>query len=474
MYLTVLHTNDLHGHVEALARISTMAGVIRRQAAAEGRAALLWDAGDAEDRTFPESDVTKGAAVMALLNAAGYDLAALGNAVVLSYGPQVAEALTQAATFPILACNLFYPNPNVLVAGPQASALFNIDGLRLGVVGLTATLELYRIYGAVTPDPIPLVAREVESLRARGARFIALLSHLGTRDDVRLAEAVRGIDLIVAGHDHRALEQPLVVGETWIVSTGAYGRYLGQVDMEIDTDSGQVLARQARLLPVTDDVPPDPAVRAALEGERARVQALMATPVSRLAQNLDLAADRECGMGDLMADVLRERVGADMAISAPGAMSEGLKAGQVTLGDLCRACSSPGNPARALLTGAEIMALLERGLDPEVWRARPKALRGQQMGIPQVSGLSYRWRPWAATGERLAGAWLAGEPLDPTRRYIVAASNLEFSRQFGYLSLADDKVTYEVPTVLREALQEHLACRPLVHIDVGGRIEVED
>jgi len=201
MHLTILHTNDLHGRVDALARISTLAGAIRRRMAAEGHSVLLWDAGDAEDRTFPESDVTKGAAMMALLKAAGYDLAALGNAVVFSYGPQVAEALTRAAAFPILACNLFYPNPEVLVAGPQASALLTVGGLRLGVVGLTAASELYHIYGAVTPDPLPLVAREVEGLRAQGARFVALLSHLGTTGDVRLAEAVPGINLIVAGHD---------------------------------------------------------------------------------------------------------------------------------------------------------------------------------------------------------------------------------------------------------------------------------
>ncbi|HOG46875.1 MAG TPA: metallophosphatase, partial [Anaerolineae bacterium] len=251
MRLSILHTNDLHGHVDALARISSMAGTIRRQMAVEGHSVLLWDAGDAEDRMLLESDVTKGAAVMALLNAAGYNLAALGNAVVLSYGPQVAEALTQAATFPVLACNLFYPNPHVLVAGPQSSVLLKVGGLRIGVVGLTAAFELYRMFGAVTPDPVPLVAREVGSLRARDARFIALLSHLGTKGDAHLAEVVPGIDLIVAGHDHRVLEQPLEVGHTWIVSTGAYGRYLGRVDMEVDADTGRVLQRQAGLLPVT-------------------------------------------------------------------------------------------------------------------------------------------------------------------------------------------------------------------------------
>ncbi len=474
MYLSILHTNDLHGHVDALARISTMAGQIRRRVAAEGRLVQLWDAGDAEDRTLLESDVTKGAAVMALLNAAGYDLAALGNAVVLSYGPQVAEALTQAASFPILACNLFYPNPKVLVAGPQASVLLRIGGLRLGVVGLTAAFELYHMFGAVTPDPVPLVAREVESLRARGARFIVLLSHLGTRGDARLAEAVPGIGLIVAGHDHRVLEQPLVVGDTWIVSTGDYGRYLGRVDMEIDADTGRMLQRQACLLPVGEDVPPDPAVRAALEGERTRVEALLATPVGLLAQDLDLASDRECGMGDLMADVLRERLAADMAICAPGAMGCGLGAGQVTLGDLCRACSSPGNPGRATMSGAQIAALLERGLDPEVWGRTPKALRGQKMGIPQVSGLRYHARPGAAAGARLVAAQVDGVPLDPERVYSVAASDLEFSQLFGYLGLPDAQVTYEVPTVLREALQEHLASHEIVRVAVGERIVIEN
>ena len=70
--LTILHTNDLHARIEQLPLISAMVKRIRREVADQGGHTLLWDGGDAEDRILLESDVTKGAAIMAMMNAMGY------------------------------------------------------------------------------------------------------------------------------------------------------------------------------------------------------------------------------------------------------------------------------------------------------------------------------------------------------------------------------------------------------------------
>lgn len=78
--LTILHTNDMHGRVEQLARIATLAREMRAEVTAGGGYCLLLDVGDAEDTILLESSVTKGSAVMSLLRAAGYDQSALGNA----------------------------------------------------------------------------------------------------------------------------------------------------------------------------------------------------------------------------------------------------------------------------------------------------------------------------------------------------------------------------------------------------------
>ena len=86
--LTILHTNDIHGRVQQLSRIATLAKRIRREVEATGGHCALWDAGDADDQTLLESNMTKGGTPMALLRNAGYELAALGNGLPLRYGPQ--------------------------------------------------------------------------------------------------------------------------------------------------------------------------------------------------------------------------------------------------------------------------------------------------------------------------------------------------------------------------------------------------
>src|SRR5512136_2383839 len=104
--LTILHTNDMHGRVEQLARVATLARQIRAEVAAAGGYCLLLDAGDAEDTILLESSVTKGSAVMALLRAAGYDRSALGNASPLRYGPQVIPDLAGSLGQPLVCANM--------------------------------------------------------------------------------------------------------------------------------------------------------------------------------------------------------------------------------------------------------------------------------------------------------------------------------------------------------------------------------
>ena len=93
--LTILHTNDVHGRVTQLSRIATLARRIRREVTASGGYCVLWDAGDIEDPTLFESCMTKGSAALAILRGASYDLAALGNASIIRYGPQCVPQLAE-------------------------------------------------------------------------------------------------------------------------------------------------------------------------------------------------------------------------------------------------------------------------------------------------------------------------------------------------------------------------------------------
>jgi 2',3'-cyclic-nucleotide 2'-phosphodiesterase (5'-nucleotidase family) len=153
MRVTLLHTNDIHGRIEGLARIATLVERIRAETP---HRVIYVDAGDVEDKTVRLSNLTNGVAMHRLLSAAGCEVSAVGNAVWLLHGTQVLAAQARAASYPLLLANL------VPVEGVQATAL--IDGV--GFVGVTDPFRSFLDRGI---DYGLEVLDEVEAVR-RGAR----------------------------------------------------------------------------------------------------------------------------------------------------------------------------------------------------------------------------------------------------------------------------------------------------------------
>ncbi len=466
--LTVLHTNDIHGRVDQLARIATLARRIRDQASARGGDCLLCDAGDVEDPTLLESNMTKGSAVFAVLRAAGYDLAAAGNATALRYGPQAVRDLSVRFGQPLLAANLPDPATGRLVAGLAPFALLNLAGAKAAVIGMTAPMDLYALFNLTPLDPAAILPSLIAKVRAKGARTVILLSHLGARDDQELAARVPGLDLILGGHSHTELYPPVMVGRTIVAQAGDRGRFLGRLDLDVQALTGRLTLLRAELVPVTEDIPGDPLTLGAIEAERRSVAALGQQVVGELAAPLDASEDSQCPAGDLLADALLDRVpGAQVAMVIAGHWRTGLPAGPVSLGTLNAALPSTGNPARAELTGAQIVQWLSAALRPENAARRLKMLRGVALGMPHVAGITVRYDPATPT---VLDVTMGGERLESERTYVVASSDLELSEAVGYLPLSLDRVQYEVPTILPEVVREYLARRSPVAPPAGQRV----
>jgi len=468
--LTILHTNDLHAHVEQLPLISAMVRRIREEVAGLGGHTLLWDAGDAEDRVLLESDVTKGAAIAHILSAVGYDAVALGNSAGVTYGPDNIANLASAASYPIMAANLVWSKTGQLVEGLTPYQLLELGPVRLGLVGLTATSDSYSTFGARTYQPQAIVTELMRHLREGGATIITVLSHLGLDGDKDLAQSVDGIDLIVGGHSHDLLEEPLVLNGALIVQAGSYGSHLGRVDLAVDSPSGQIRSSEAHLLPVdTSEV--DAKVVQAIEKQVQEVQRLLGRFVGQTVSFLDLNYFQECALGNFLADALRHRMGTELAFVVTGMLDEAIREGPITFGDLCRATSSTANPGRTELTGQEILLALNYSLRPEVAQDRPAPMRGNPQGILQVSGLKIQHDPYGDPDEQVVGVLVGNEPLDMGRVYSVASTDWELGHLTEYTHLDQRHVTYDVPTILREAMEEYLAERSPISTTIEGRMQ---
>ncbi len=470
--LTILHTNDMHSELAAMARLSTYARQLRRRLEGEGRRVLFFDAGDAADRRVQFTGVTKGRAFPRVLAAMGVDLQTLGNAISVTYGPQAAGEMALASHFPVLAAQ-FFEGDRPLVEGFQAYALFPLsDRVKLGVVGLTVHIPpLYQLFNLTTPHYLEAARRWLEVITAHGARPVVILSHLGLRDDIQLAENVPGIDLIIGGHTHDALPQGQMVNEVLIAQAGDYARLLGRVDLEIDAETGAVLSKSAMLLPVPAETPPDPAVETAIRVAEDEAAIILSRPIAVLAEALELDHFGESAVASLGADAVRERMGAEAGLLCSGLFHRGLPAGPITLGDMNACTFSTANPQLSRVRGEQLLAALERGVDPERVHATYKAFRGAPVGWPAVSGMVVEYDPQA--NPRIKGVWINGEPLEPMRMYTVAHTDAEVITDTfpaGYLFLEENQVVrVEVPTILREAIEDYLVAHQPVGRPSGGR-----
>ncbi len=469
--LTILHTNDLHGRVQQMARIATLVRRIRRDMQARGGYCAYWDAGDAEDSVLLESSMTKGGAAIAMLRAAGCDLAALGNTTPMRYGPRAIQGLVERFGKPLLAANMFDAQTGALVGGLAPFVVQEFGEARVGIIGLTAAGNIYSVFKDVhVGDPLALLPGLVQQVRGLGAQTVVLLSHLGFGNDRQVAEQVNGIDLIIGGHSHTEVNPPLLVNGTLIAQTGDYGRFLGRLDLDLDAD-GQIVHHHGDLIPVGENIPLDPEVQAAFAAEQTGVQAMMLRVVGELRQSVGLADTRECAAGNLLADALRDRVrGAEIALVLKGHWSTGLEAGPLTVGALNAALRSTANPARVELTGEQIVQFLGEALKPENAARRPHNMRGVALGLPHVSGLTVRSAPNALQVQ------VGDLPLQMDRTYVVAGTDLEFwdaPGYPGYLPLAEDQIELEVPTIMAEVMEEYIARRSPLPAPALGRIQFE-
>ena len=424
MRLTLLHTNDIHGRVEGLARIATLVEQIREETP---HRVIYVDAGDVEETTTRLSNLTKGVAMHRLLSAAGCEAAAVGNAVWLRYGTHVIPDQARAASYPLLLANL---EP---VEGVQKTAL--IDGV--GFVGVTdpfrSFLDAGLDYGVHPTDEVEEVLRGARELRAQGAELVVCLSHLGYRrvaDDIQvatidpeLAERVQGeVDIIVGAHSHDVLPEGERIGSVTVVQAESHARWLGRIEVDGDEIT-------ASLIEVTEDVPQHPRVlEAAAQAER-DLDASLDEVIAELEEPLD---------AQWIAEMLRRRMDAEVGIATAAAvLDRPLDAGPLRRGELWEACHSTANPALTELTGAQLSELLERGNDPEFRRSTTRGLRGMPRGPLHVAGL---------------------DGIEPGRTYRVAATDFELE-PYGELVPREWQlaIRYDFPTIIREAVEEHLA-----------------
>jgi 5'-nucleotidase/UDP-sugar diphosphatase len=435
VHLTILHTNDTHGHLlpysypeifdpdSDLAKLKTrhdIGGIARRATLAKrvrqekGHETLLIDAGDICDGT-PFSTEYRGDADIAAMNAAGYDLGCPGNHEFSNTLAQVRKMMTEAK-FPLLCANVTVKADGRLLYTPYIIRV--IGGAKIAFFGLL-TFEA-QTYPAALSDltvepPVETARRLVPELRKQ-ADFVIAVTHIGVKEDRLLAASVNGIDAIVGGHSHTLLPYPLFIGSvpsgnpqsvngTVIVQDFQWAGTLGRLDLTLhrSEDGKWSVQRYAgRLLPVTRAIPEDPAVAAVVSRFWNPIKAKYGEVIGRAAD--DFAEKRpDYAEYNLVADAVREETGVEFDMENTGGVRALLVKGPITYADMVTMDPFSNTVILFRATGRQLKEILTRRR-------------------PAVSGIRY-----VLDSGRLIEATLGGGLIEDDRTYL-GATNSFFAR----------------------------------------------
>ncbi|MDF2938534.1 MAG: metallophosphoesterase [Paenibacillaceae bacterium] len=452
----LLHTNDIHSSFQVMPRIAGT--VARLRASHPSVPVIVADCGDHMDRMSTITEAGAGDAHLEVLEKTGYDVVTLGNNEGLTFTKARLQELFGGGTpVCVIAANLRDQETTQAPEWMKSSLIWERDGLRIGITGATAQYPIfYQLLGWQVDEPVEALKKEVHTLRQAGVHAVVVLSHLGLRTDKRLAEEVEGIDVILGGHTHHVLEEPLLHERTYLCAAGSMGRYVGEVELSFDPDSGQLVQVQGRLHETVRGEE-DPAVRKLVEERALEAAAVMQERITVLGEGLEVDWERDSPLGNLLAAGIRKQTGAELALINSGQLLTSLLPGPVTRGTLLELCPSPVNTCITTLTGQELRQALEESLLAEFVELPlyGNGFRGKRLGGLCVDGLEVYWDARQEPYSRITALLYKGEPLRPDREYRVATGDM-FTFGTGYLSLKGRDPQYFLPDFLRHVLEKEL------------------
>jgi 5'-nucleotidase / UDP-sugar diphosphatase len=484
--VTLLFTNDFESafdpipawwrsdvrHLGGVAQLATL--VARERQAAE--VSFLFDAGDIFTGTLTKR--TRGELPFELMISLGYDAMCVGNHE-FEYGWEVFREARQRAPFPVLAANIFYAGTDIPFTQPYA--VLERSGVRVGVVGVigldaaTALIPSH-VRGLEFRDPVAAVRAAVDRLRP-DVDLVVVLAHQGwtapmqtdaegrpevQRDiaaDLGLASQVKGIDVLLGGHADAGTERPVVAPGTGTLVMQSYGHgtRLGRLRLRVDTTAHKVVSASGELLLVDSDrLPADPLVAAKLARYRAR-HAELGEVLSHATGRLVRDYVRESDIGNLTADILRQRTGAPVALMPSGALRGDLPAGPVPRGRVHDVFPFEDRVEVLELQGSVLREALEHGLTLE-------------RGVLQVSGLMVRYAPSRPAGQRILDVTVGGAPLDPAATYVVATITMLAQGGDTYRMLANRPRQGGEQPEFAAVLEAWVAAHDPIETPVRGRI----
>jgi 5'-nucleotidase/UDP-sugar diphosphatase len=422
--IVILHTNDLHSRLmgyapeseyspmiinddNTIGGFARIAAILRNEKAKNDGITLILDGGDFLMGTLFQGLETKTGFQLRLMKKVGYDAVCIGNHE-FDYGPGkladiVNSGLQGGDIPPLLLSNAVFDSKDP--ADDRLEELFasntigrtliiEKEGLLIGFFGLLGKVadEDAAFAPPVTfANQIRTAKKMVRELQNAGCDIIICLSHSGvtmgesgewTGEDVKLAQKVKGINIVISGHTHTRLDEPIFVNSTPVVQTGAYGKFVGKLSLVYS--DGDVEFEDYILIPVDDKIMGDASINTLIEKQKEAVAQEILKPIKikydepLVETGFSLICDEQgdiegSNLGPLVADAIHSYIdnhsekGTDISMVAAGVIRDMIVPGFQTAPDIFNIMSMgegkdnvPGYPlSRLYVTGKELKSILE-------------------------------------------------------------------------------------------------------------------
>ena len=477
MTFCLLHFNDVY-HIAPSAK-EPVGGAARfahtvRQYKEQYGADLLFS-GDCYNPSLM-STVTRGKHMVPILNELGIRCSVYGNHD-FDFGVDVLEELTAGSNSNWLMSNIVdeskggKPAANGLLTYTfkQKARGWSKDEVTIGVIGcgeeewLSCVKDLPE--AIVYQNAIEVTNREAARLREEGCDFIIALTHMRHNNDLTFTGACPGVDIVLGGHDHFYKSEVLDSGQL-LVKSGTDFKNLSFIAVSLPKVGSPSSAGPKQVkynverIDITSNIQEDPVVKSVVEGFENSLADKICKEICHLDCEMDISTSHvrteESGMGNLIADIMKEHCEADCAFVNAGVMRADVvyNAGPITIKDLLDITPIEDIVVSVEITGAQLLGAIENGISKYP----------QEEGrFLQVSGLEMIGDVLQPAKQRVRQLLINGKQVVPTQTYIAATTAFLCKGCDGFDIMKGSKYVIDpengpvLPTLVRKAIESMVA-----------------